>query len=220
MFLYEWLSSMVVGTMLERRPCVKVLDYGCGTSLFSRILCQDYGDSICAVCADVNVYSVEFTGCRNRLYSRSAISVLIDDVMGFPSVEYVNVALALNVFEHLPNSVQQIAALVESLCDGGVLIENYAGSSCESPEKSYTHSAYVNRDVNIDFLCSELKMLAGKLPRKNGSIYEKDDSMRVWYKGDVGSALYRNLKKRLILMKPRLAVQKFRQRLLGRLRLG
>lgn len=220
MYLYEWLSSMVVGTMLEKKSHVKVFDYGCGTSLFSRILCQEYGDAIRAVCADVNVYSVKFTACRNNIYSKNAKSVLIDDVMGFPEIKNVNVALALNVFEHLPNSVQQIESLVGSLCDGGVLIENYAGSSSERPEKSDTHSAYFNRDRNIDFISSQLKLLAGRLPQKNGLRYEKDSSMRVWYKGDAHSALYRTLKRRLVLMRPRLAVNRLKQKLLKNLDLG
>lgn len=179
---YDGLIDQIVRPLLDHHGVVRVLDYGCGASLFTRVLCEDFGERVETVSADVCRYSVEFSGMRNRLYSSRARSLLIGDVMTFPPVEGVHLALADTTFEHLPNSTHQIGCLIDSLAPGGVLVENYSGCSTLVPHKSDTRSAYQQRDVNLDLIASRMELLEGALPARSGTVYAEDGSNRTWIK--------------------------------------
>jgi 2-polyprenyl-3-methyl-5-hydroxy-6-metoxy-1,4-benzoquinol methylase len=179
---YEKVISCVVRPMLKVRNTPRILDYGCGSSLFTRILAQDFAEEVETISADVCRYAVDFSSARNRLYNPRASSHLIEDVKSAPRFKDVDIILAFAVFEHLPSSMKQIKGLVDSLSPGGVLIENYSGHSRATPHKSDTFDAYKNRDANLDMLRENLELVLGSLPAKENGIYARDNSTRFWMK--------------------------------------
>ena len=200
MYFYESIIKCVVKPMLKNKEYIKVLDYGCGSSLFTRILSQDFGNRIQTISADVCKPAVEFSISRNKLYnSESAQGIIIEDVMSFPNeVSEIDIALANVVFEHLPNSTYQIRRLIESLSDQGILIENYAGHSHDLPHKSDTFDSYRSRDINLDMLCKKLTLIHGSLPKKQKGIYERDSrGSRFWVRG--GDNKVKEIRNRLLI---------------------
>lgn len=198
MVFYESLSKAIIVPLMNEKRHLRVLDYGCGSSLFTRLLCQDYGDRIETISADVCRYAVKFSKGRNSLYSSKAKGLYIDDVMAFPSIKKVDFILAYAVFEHLPNSTVQIRGLIDTLEEGGILVENYAGYSLERPHKSDTVDSYASRDINLDLLNERLTLLFGKMPKKKNGVYDKCSSTRIWIKGQKQSVIAHKIRKELI----------------------
>lgn len=194
---FEHLIECLVEPMLEGKKSIKVLDYGCGASVFTRLLAEDFGEKVEPMTADVCVYSVEYTGTRNALYAPKAKAIQLEDVLAAPSFEGLDLILADTVFEHLPNAGEQIQGLIDGLAPGGVLVENYAGSSKVEPHKSDTFSAYRGRDANLDRLASQLTLLFGSLPKKVGGVYEEDGSNRYWIKPGGDAATEHRIRERL-----------------------
>jgi 2-polyprenyl-3-methyl-5-hydroxy-6-metoxy-1,4-benzoquinol methylase len=193
---YERVISWIVRPMLKVRSVPKILDYGCGSSLFTRILAQDFADNVETISADVCRYAVDFASTRNRLYNPRASSHLIENVMSVPKFKDVDIILAYAVFEHLPNSTLQIEGLVDSLSPGGMLIENYSGHSRAKPHKSDTFDAYRNRDANLDMLRENLELVLGSLPAKDNGIYARDNSTRFWMKRGGNSEVAKEMRRK------------------------
>lgn len=196
-FFYDQMISCVIKPMLETRESLDVMDYGCGSSLFTRMLSQDFRGRVRTISADVCKPAVEFSVSRNRLYSPNASGILIDDVHSFPEVTGVNVILAHAVFEHLPNSTRQIQAIIDTLAPGGVLIENYAGHSGDVPHKSDTFDSYTSRDRNLDLINDHLTLLHGSLPEKRNGVYERHSGNRIWIKDGATVELVHTIKDKL-----------------------
>ena len=114
MAFYESIISCVVKPLLKKKDKIKVLDYGCGSSLFTRMLSQDFVNYVETISMDVCKPAVEFSIARNKLYNQNgAHGIIIKDVMSFPEeVSEIDIALAYVVFEHLPNSTYQIRRLI------------------------------------------------------------------------------------------------------------
>ncbi len=186
---YDRVIRCVVEPLLGAVPHPTVVDYGCGPSLLTRLLAQDFGDRIRTVSVDVGRYAVEFSVARNRLYNPDARGILLDDVRAPLHVRGVDLILAYSVFEHLPDSTRQIGALIDCLADGGMLIENYSGHSSERPHKSDTFDAYRARDRNLDLLRSRLGLVYGSMPDRRDGVYARDRGDRYWMKGDRNAGL-------------------------------
>jgi SAM-dependent methyltransferase len=186
---YDRVIAAVAAPLLEARGRLTVVDYGCGSSLFTRMLAEDRGDRVTPVSVDVGRHAVDFSVTRNRLYSPSARGLLVEDVMAPLSLTGADLILAYGVFEHLPNAPVQIQGLIDALGPGGVLIENYSGHSSEVPHKSDTWSAYRTRDENLDRLGRQLTLLHGALPERRGGVYAHDHGERYWLKAPMEAAL-------------------------------
>lgn len=182
MELYERLIKCIVKPMLDDGERLTVMDYGCGSSLFTRLLSQDFSDRIETISCDVCKYAVDYSVSRNQLYNPAARGILIDDVLGTPDVNDIDLILAYAVFEHLPNSAYQIQELINSLAPGGILVENYAGHSSRVPHKSDTFNSYKCRNSNLDMLRSQLFLLHGDMPACSAGVYEEDCGVRIWIK--------------------------------------
>jgi SAM-dependent methyltransferase len=194
---YERVIAGVAAPLLEVRAHLVVVDYGCGSSLFTRMLAEDLGARVTPVSVDVGRHAVEFSVARNRLYSPGARGILIEDVMAPLRMGGADLILAYGVFEHLPNAPVQIQGLIDALGPGGMLIENYSGHSSEVPHKSDTWSAYRTRDENLDRLSRQLTLLYGILPERRGGVYERDRGERYWFKPPMGAALRNRIAGRL-----------------------
>lgn len=194
---YDRVIRAVAQPLLEARGRLTVVDYGCGSSLFTRMLAEAWGDRVIPISVDVGRHAVEFSEARNRLYSPAARGVLIEDVMAPLSMSGVDLILAYGVFEHLPNAPAQIQGLIDALAPGGVLIENYSGHSSETPHKSDTWSAYRTRDENLDRLSRQLELLHGVLPPRRDGVYERDRGERYWAKPPIEARLREHIVQRL-----------------------
>jgi SAM-dependent methyltransferase len=186
---YDRVIAAVAAPLLEARGRLTVVDYGCGSSLFTRLLAEDWGDRVTPVSVDVGRHAVDFSVTRNRLYSPAARGILIEDVMAPLSLTWVDLILAYGVFEHLPNAPAQIQGLIDALAPGGILIENYSGHSSEVPHKSDTWSAYRTRDENLDRLSRQLTLLHGVLPERRDGVYGHDRGERYWLRPPMDPAL-------------------------------
>lgn len=186
---YDRVLAGVAAPLLEARQRLIVVDYGCGSSLFTRMLAEDWGDRVTPVSVDVGRHAVEFSVARNRLYSPAARGILVEDVMAPLPLGGADLILAYGVFEHLPNAPVQIQGLIDALAPGGVLIENYSGHSSEVPHKSDTWSAYRTRDENLDRLSRQLELLHGVLPERRDGAYERDRGERYWQKAPADPVL-------------------------------
>mgnify|MGYP001619638754 CR=1 FL=1 len=197
MFFYDLIVASIVKPMLDFKAAPLVVDYGCGSSLLTRLLAQDFGDAVRTISVDACKYAVEFSVARNQLYNGNASGLLIEDVLAPLRLWDADLILAYSVFEHLPNSTQQIQALIDALAPDGILIENYAGYSRETPHKSDTFSAYERRDVNLDLLRDRLVPLYGALPPKRDGVYERDSRERYWIKTDANRSFIETVRRRL-----------------------
>jgi SAM-dependent methyltransferase len=197
MSFYDQLIKCIGRPMLEWRSDLVVLDYGCGSSLFTRMLAQDFGGSLKTISADVCKYAVDFSVTRNKQFNPRASGVLIEDVMDVPKFGGIDIILAYTFFEHLPNSTEQIRGLIDSLKPGGILIENYGGHSKRTPHKSDTFDAYKCRDINLDMLRSELSLLYGVIPKKREGVYESDQRNRFWVKDGEDSEVLNKIRRLL-----------------------
>lgn len=197
MFFYDLIIASIVKPMLDFKAAPLVVDYGCGSSLLTRLLAQDFGDRVRTISVDACRYAVEFSAARNRLYNTNASGWLIEDVLAPLRLRDVDLILAYSVFEHLPNSTEQIQALVDALAPDGILIENYAGHSRETPHKSDTFSAYGRRDANLDLLRDRLVLLYGALPPRRDGVYERDSRERYWIKTDANRSFIETVRRRL-----------------------
>jgi SAM-dependent methyltransferase len=197
MNFFNLLANGVVATMLKSKEEFTVLDYGCGSSLFTRILSQNFRGRVKTISADVCKPAIEFSVARNKLYNSNATGILIEDVMSFPALKDIDMILADRVFEHLPNSTQQIQGLIDSLSLGGILIENYSGHSKEIPHKSDTFDSYKSRDKNLDLLNNQLTLFYGIMPECNNGIYGKDLLERYWVNGDTNHDQIKEIRMRL-----------------------
>lgn len=198
LFFYEQLIKNIVAPFFENKRKLKVLDFGCGSSIFTRMLAQDYPEKIKTISSDVCKYAVDFSVVRNRVHNPMAEGYVIEDVMSVPVFSEIDIILAYCVFEHLPNSTQQIMGLIDALAAGGILIENYSGHSTETPHKSDTFSAYRSRDENLDMLQEHLTLLYGVIPREQNGVYEKDVGERFWVKGNINEPVYSIIKSNLV----------------------
>lgn len=194
---YDRVIAGVAAPLLEARGGLIVVDYGCGSSLFTRLLAEDWGDRVTPVSVDVGRHAVEFSVTRNRLYSPAARGILVEDVMAALPLGGADLILAYGVFEHLPNAPVQIQGLIDALAPGGVLIENYSGHSSEMPHKSDTWSAYRTRDENLDRLSRQLTRLHGVLPERRDGVYDRDRGERYWLKAPMDPALRDRITRRL-----------------------
>jgi SAM-dependent methyltransferase len=215
---YDGVIAAVVQPLLAARGRLTVVDYGCGSSLFTRLLVQDFGPCVIPVSVDVARYAVDFSVARNRLYNPAARGVLVEDVMAPLTLRDVDVILAYSVFEHLPNAEVQIQGLVDALAPGGVLVENYAGHSKATPHKSDTWSAYRSRDANLDRLRRQLVLLHGRLPERHDGAYGEHDGDRYWIKPGADAALVERLRR--ALRGQHSLWRRARRHLAGRLRAG
>jgi len=199
MHTFNKLIYDIIKPMLKWKESLVVLDYGCGSSLFTRMLSQDFQGRVKTISADVCKYSVEFSVARNQLFNPNASGILIEDVNSFLELEGIDVINASDVFEHLPNATKQIQGLLDSLAPGGILIENYAGHSSSDPHKSDTFSAYQTRDHNLDMINDQMTLLYGILPKKQDGIYGMDVEDRFWIKqpASVNDELIMEIKQRL-----------------------
>jgi SAM-dependent methyltransferase len=151
------------------------------------MISQDFGDRTRVVSIDVCKYAVEFSVGRNRLYNTNASGVLIEDVVAPLNIRGADLIIAYSVLEHLPDSAEQVRAMIDCLSDDGILIENYSGHSCATPHKSDTFSAYKERDRNLDLFKNRLTLMYGKMPRKVNGIYDRSGENRYWIKaGGIG----------------------------------
>ncbi len=197
MFFYDLVIACVVNPLLGVKAAPLVVDYGSGSSLLTRLLAQDFGDAVRTISVDACQYAVEFSVARNRLYNANSSGLLIEDVLAPLRLRDVDLILAYSVFEHLPNSTPQIQALIDALAPDGILIENYAGHSRETPHKSDTFSAYERRDVNLELLRDRLVLLYGALPRKRDGVYERDSRERYWIRTDANRSFVETVRRRL-----------------------
>ncbi|SVB56962.1 uncharacterized protein METZ01_LOCUS209816, partial [marine metagenome] len=79
MAFYESIIKSVVKPMLKYKEYLNVLDYGCGSSLFTRILSQDFENRVQTISADVCKPAVEFSISRNKLYNpKGAKGIIIE----------------------------------------------------------------------------------------------------------------------------------------------
>ncbi len=198
--LYNQIIDCIVNPLVMYKKKLVVLDYGCGSSLFTRMISEDYQEAATTISADVCRFAVEFSMERNRLYNPYAQGILIEDVMSVPRLKDVDLILAQAVFEHLPNSTHQIQGLIDALSPGGILIENYSGHSQVMPHKSDTFSAYALRDKNLDMMAEQLELFYGMMPPKKDGIYERDRGTRYWikkgYDGKILVQIQRSLSQR------------------------
>jgi SAM-dependent methyltransferase len=194
---YDRVIAAVAAPLLEARGRLTVVDYGCGSSLFTRMLAEDWGDRVTPVSVEVGRHAVDFSVTRNRLYCPAARGILVEDVMAPLSLTGVDLILAYGVFEHLPNAPAQIQGLIDALEPGGVLIENYSGHSSEIPHKSDTWSAYRTRDENLDRLSRQLTLLYGILPERRDGVYGHDRGERYWLKPPMDPTLRTRIAGRL-----------------------
>jgi SAM-dependent methyltransferase len=197
MFFYDQIINCIVKPMLEAKGHIVVMDYGCGSSLFTRLLSQDFRGKVHTISADICKYAVDFSITRNKRYNPNAYGLLIEDVMATPELENIDIILAYAVFEHLPNSTHQIQTLIDSLSPGGILIENYSGHSSQEPHKSDTFDSYKKRDKNLDILSQKLSLLYGILPQKQNGVYNRDKGDRFWIKGKADSQLAARIRRKL-----------------------
>ncbi len=196
-YFYDLIIKCVVKPMLEWKENLIVLDYGCGSSLFTRILSQDFQGRVKTISADVCRPAVEFSVARNKLYNPNASGMLIEDVLSFPELKEIDLILAYAVFEHLPNTTYQIQMLIDSLSLGGILIENYSGHSSKVPHKSDTFDSYKSRDKNLDLLSNQLTLLYGIMPKRRDGIYGKDSGNRFWIKEGRSTELIAEMRRKL-----------------------
>lgn len=199
MCFYEQIINCVIKPMLEWKGKLVVLDYGCGSSLFTRMLSQDFKGAVQTISADVCKYAVEFSVARNKLYNPNSSGIIIEDVFSLPELREIDLILAHAVFEHLPNSTCQIQGLINALSPWGILIENYSGYFKDIPHKSDTFDPYKSRDINLDLLNNQLTLLYGTLPKKRSGVYERYSGNRFWIKDKINSELVNTIRKRLVI---------------------
>jgi SAM-dependent methyltransferase len=192
-WLYEKIIECAVRPSLSHKQ-MTILDYGCGCSLFTRLLNQDFPGQVKTISADVCKYAVEFAMARNQLYDSGAEGFLIEDVMSAPEYRGIDLILANNVFEHLPNSTVQIQSLIDALAPGGFLIENYPGDPNEVPPKSDTLNSHRNRSRNLDMIKDSLQLIEGELPEKKGDTYGLDPGTRIWIKDGYTAEMLADIK--------------------------
>ncbi len=194
MSFYDLIINCIVKPQLNAKGTLSALDYGCGSSLFTRMLSQDFTGRVKTISADVCKPAVEFSTARNKLYNPNACGILIEDVLSSYEIRNIDLILAYAVFEHLPNSTYQIQRLIDSLSPGGILIENYSGHSQSIPHKSDTFDSYKSRDANLELLNSRLTLFYGNMPRKKDGVYEKDSRNRFWIKGDINLEIVKQMR--------------------------
>jgi SAM-dependent methyltransferase len=194
---YDGVIEAVVRPLLAARGRLTLVDYGCGSSLLTRMVSQDFGERVVTVSVDVGHHAVEFSLSRNRLYNPGARGLLLDDVRSVLALRGVDLMLAYGVFEHLPDAGRQIQGLVDALGPGGILIENYSGHSSEPPHKSDTFSAYQGRDTNLDRLRRQLSLVHGWLPEVHEGVYDRDRGERYWVKAPADPSVVAEVRRRL-----------------------
>ena len=180
MYFLDSIIQCVVDPACQLKESPFIVDYGCGSSLFTRLIAQDFGSKVKTLSVDVCKYTIEFSVARNSLYNQNASGRVVQDVMDVLDVQNADVIFAHNVFEHLPNASNQIAGLVNSLGPDGVLVETYPGHSNEQPHKSDTFSSYTQRDQNLDFLANQLRLVYGPMPSKTNGVYKANKGFRCW----------------------------------------
>ena len=196
---YQTIIDCIVSPLCNNKNGLTIVDYGCGSSLFTRMVAQDFEDKIKTISIDVCKYAVDFSVGRNKIYNSNATGILIDDVNSIPELNNVDVILADSVFEHLPNSSLVIQGIINALSPGGVLIENYSGHSLSAPHKSDTLNSYKLRDNNLDMLSNQLNLLHGKIPKKKDGIYDYDSCNRYWMKNNSDQSLTGKIKRKLYM---------------------
>ena len=197
MSFYEGILRCIVRPLVDYKPLPVVVDYGCGSSLVTRMIAQDYGERVMTISVDVAKYAVEFSVARNRLYNPQARGIVLEDVLAPVDLRDVDLILAYSVFEHLPNSTRQIQGLIDALSPDGLLVENYAGHSRAAPHKSDTWDAYRHRDVNLDLIRDQMVLLHGTLPRRREGAYEADNRERYWIRMGAAAALREAVRSKL-----------------------
>ena len=183
-------------TALSDSQELRVLDFGCGTTLFGRLVAERYPDIELMLC-DINGFHFRFAAHRTRVFLGNVRLFPIDDPYdNCKNFGPLDLIYCYTVFEHLPNTGKVIKHFVRCLKPGGVLIETYTGHSKRTPHKSDTWSSYLERDINLDYLKKNLHLLYGVFPNKgsDGS-YEEGGSTRFWIKKPFDQNLAKELQR-------------------------
>jgi len=197
--IFDQIIKGVIIQKLKSKRKLRVLDYGCGTSLFGRYLAEIFNEKLEIILSDIDGYHFRFARERLRKFTSNCTFFPIRNVrktdFDFGPLDLI---YCYTVFEHLPNVLGVMNNFINHLDSGGVLIETYTGQSGEKPHKSDTVNAYQNRDRNLDFLRDNLELLYGKMPdRTAGSRYANDESVRYWIRPPYDAAEYVLMQRKL-----------------------
>jgi SAM-dependent methyltransferase len=160
-----------------------VMDYGCGTSLFGRLLLKKHLKYYLTLC-DVDGYHSRFAfqECRKLSPQTDRIIVTGDDFIPVFDKKY-DFIYCLSVLEHIPNALAVIKALKNALAEGGFLLETFGGETGKSPSSDSADSekAWASRDDCFDYLLENFFLKDGQLPDKNDSgHFLSDETFRLW----------------------------------------
>ena len=196
--LFGKIYQCIVSPMLHRTRPIYVLDYGCGTSGFTRYLLSKT-DQIIPVLCDIDSLHLDFARDRTtKLQPKTKVFTIHDPAMLPTGLPAVDVVYCHTVFEHLPNVRKVIDLFLEILKDNAVLIETYSGYSEATPVKSDTYNAYRNRDTNLDYLQAKLILVHGRIPKRLPSrSYGQERSVRYWMKPTADPAFQRFIRYKL-----------------------
>ncbi len=164
---------------------LKVLDYGCGTSVFGRLLLEKYPNTDLTLC-DVDGYHFRFGLEECRKLNKLVKGVNIKSPKELPRFnDKFDFIYCFVVLEHIPNVFEIVKFLINTLRRGGIFLETYSGKTGERPHENSadSESAWDQRDVCFDYLYSlkDLIQITGKkLVKSRDNHYPKTNELRCW----------------------------------------
>ncbi len=180
-----WYNILPLIKKLKYSDKLKILDYGCGTSIFGRLLLEKYPEVKLTLC-DSDGYHFRFGLEECKKLSNLTKGIKITSIYELPKLdEKYDFIYCYTVLEHIPNSLQVLKYLCSYLRIGGIFLESYGGKTGDDPVDNSADSiqAWNQRDDCFDYLYSlkDLVQISGEIIEKsNDSHYPESGRYRVW----------------------------------------
>ncbi len=164
---------------------LRIIDYGCGTSLFARLLIKKFKNCEILLC-DVDGYSLNFAAHELSAKGFTPEVIKVDSDNFVPKISnQVNFIYCFATFEHIANPLDVVESLTKSLKNKGHILESFGGETGKIPDKdsSDSRAAWDARDDYFEYLLTNYQLKKGKLPPKNDEGHYKDEiGYRIWVK--------------------------------------
>lgn len=139
----------IIAAIKERFPTPVIIDYGCGLAELSLRIAKEVPGSR-FILVDIDSIMSEFTEYRFKKQNVPFETIKISSSNFYPPLPPHHVCIADEVMEHLPEPMNVLTNITNSLEKGGILYGDYS-DHCEELFHTHTSLRFFREELSKDF---------------------------------------------------------------------